>query len=68
MVLSPPFKGLTRLRLRAGDARADRLAAGKAKKRKTEKNELDSALAAIQGAHPLTTIGENITYYMCVYI
>eukprot|EP00962_Isochrysis_galbana_P001902 scaffold494_cov117-Isochrysis_galbana.AAC.14 len=28
MVLSPPFKGLTRLRLRAGDARADRVAAG----------------------------------------
>eukprot|EP00967_Tisochrysis_lutea_P130766 scaffold226606_cov31-Tisochrysis_lutea.AAC.2 len=28
MVLSPPFKGLTRLRLRAGDARADRLAVG----------------------------------------
>ena len=28
MVLSPPFKGLTRLRLRAGDARADRLAIG----------------------------------------
>jgi len=31
MVLSPPFKGLTRLRFRAGDARADRLAAGAAK-------------------------------------
>lgn len=28
MVLSPPFKGLTRLRLRAGDARADRVATG----------------------------------------
>jgi hypothetical protein len=28
MVLSPPFKGLTRLRLRAGDARADRTVCG----------------------------------------
>lgn len=28
MVLSPPFKGLTRLRLRAGDARSDRMSGG----------------------------------------